>query len=254
MTTACGARTVAVVRDPDPQDGESEVAMVRDKLAGLASGGPAELLVVPARPTAAFSRRDALLPGFGAAQQVVREHGFAPMLRPVGGHLAVYDEGSLVLHLWAPHPEPRRHIHRRFELLSGAMADALRSLGVDARVGAVPGEYCDGEFSVNASGSAKLIGTGQRITRVGYLFSAVVMVEGAGRVRDALTAGYSRLGLDFSPDTVGCVADSVPGVSVDDVRQRLLASIADVLAFDPEPDPALAGAARSVGPSLRVPA
>ncbi|MFI7493951.1 biotin/lipoate A/B protein ligase family protein [Kocuria sp. M4R2S49] len=240
------------MHDPAPQDGESEMALVRDKLAGLAAGGHAELLLVPARPTAAFSRRDALLPGFGAAQQVVREHGFAPMLRPVGGHLAVYDEGSLVLHLWAPHPDPRTHIHRRFELLSGAMADALRSLGVDARVGAVPGEYCDGEFSVNASGSAKLIGTGQRITRVGYLFSAVVMVDGAARVRDALSVGYSRLGLEFRPETVGCVADSVPGVTVDDVRQQLLASFADVLTLDP--DPALAGSVRSVGPPLRVPA
>ncbi|MFI7481499.1 biotin/lipoate A/B protein ligase family protein [Kocuria sp. M1R5S2] len=236
--------------DPVSRDGESEVAFVREKVAGLACGGPAELLLAPAQATAAFSRRDALLPGFGAAQQALREHGFAPMLRPVGGHLAVYDEGSLSLHLWAPHPEPRAHIRRRFELLSGAMADALRGLGVDARVGAVPGEYCDGEFSVNASGAAKLVGTGQRITRAGYLFSAVVMVDGAERVRQALSAGYDRLGLDFRPETVGCVTDSVPGATVDDVRDRLLASFADVLALAPAP----ARAVRSAGLPLTVPA
>lgn len=229
MTEALGEHAVAVLRPPGLRPGDLDQALARDKVAGLAHGGAAELLLAQPQATAAFSRRDVLLPGFAAAQQVVRERGFAPMVRPVGGHLAVYDEGSLVLHLWAPHPEPRAHIRRRFEVLSGAMARALRGLGVDARVGPVPGEYCDGEFSVSDSGTAKLVGTGQRITRAGYLFSAVVMVEGAARVRDALSAGYARLDLDLRPETVGCVADAVPGVTVEDVGARLVDAFSEVL-------------------------
>ncbi len=143
----------------------------------------------------------------------------------------MYDEGSLVLHLVAGHPQPRLHIRDRFGLLAETLAGALSRLGADARVGSVPGEYCEGEFSVNDGGRTKLVGTGQRITRAGYLFSAVIMVEGADRVRAALAAAYPLMGLELRPDTVGCLADSVPGITVEDVRAELLAALGEVLSL-----------------------
>ena len=111
--------------------------------------------------------------------------------------------------------------------VSTACAASARAsaLGADARVGRVPGEYCEGEFSVNDAGRTKLVGTGQRITRRGYLFSAVVMVHGADRAREALAAAYPLMGLELDPTTVGCVADSVPGVTLEDVRAEVLAAL-----------------------------
>lgn len=188
-------------------------------------------------PTAAFSRRDRLRPGFDAAEAVAAAHGFAPIIRPVGGPLAVYGDGCLVLHHWAPHAEPRLRIRQRFALLGDALADALRGLGVDARVGPVPGEYCDGEFSVNESGRAKLVGTGQRIVKAGFLFSAVVMVHSSTPARDALTAAYRALDLPFDPSTVGCVADAVPGITVAEVRDQIVGSLGSVLQMDAGPTP-----------------
>ncbi|MFN8196660.1 MAG: lipoate--protein ligase family protein [Nocardioidaceae bacterium] len=187
--------------------------------------GPAELTLGVPVSTAAFSRRDLLVPGYAEACAAVEALGFAPKVRPVGGRLAVYDEGSLVLHLVSTHEDARVHIRERFELLGHTLADALRRLGADARVGRVPGEYCEGEFSVNDAGRTKLVGTGQRITRRGYLFSAVVMVHGADRAREALTAAYPLMGLELDPETVGCVADSVPGVTLEDVRAEVLAAL-----------------------------
>ncbi len=229
MSEAFGPQPVAVVRAPGPRAAAVEMELVRVNVAALTNGGGAALDIAQPRPTAAFSRRDALLPGYDEAVETVATRGFAPVVRPVGGHLAAYGEGSLVLHLWAPHPDPRAHIRARFELFGAAMTSALRGLGVDARLGPVPGEYCDGEFSVNASGSAKLIGTGQRITRAGYLFSALVMVHDAAPAREALTSAYAALGLDFAPETVGCVADHAPGVTLDVVREQLVAALADLL-------------------------
>jgi lipoate-protein ligase A len=144
--------------------------------------------------------------------------GFTPIVRPVGGHLAAYGPGSLVVHLWGPHPEARSDIKARFRLAGEALASPHGSLGVDARVGAVPGEYCDGEFSVNAAGRVKLVGTGQRIVRTGFLLSAVVMVASSEPERDALVEAYAALGLDLEPSTVGCVADVAPGVTLADAR------------------------------------
>lgn len=233
MIDAFGDRPIAVVQAAVPRGPQADMDLVRDGVAGLARGGAAELNIARPLPTAAFSRRDALRPGYRAAEASVSVHGFSSVLRPVGGHLAVYGEGALVLHLWAPHIEPRTHIRARFQLLGGALAKALRTVGADARVGPVPGEYCDGEFSVNDAGRAKLAGTGQRITRAGYLFSAVVMVHDVGPARAALTEAYAKLGLAFWAETVGCVADSVPGITTDEVREQLVATLGTVLTIAP---------------------
>ena len=84
------------------------------------------------------------------------------------------------------------------------MMQGLRHFGVDARLGRVPGELCDGEFSVNHSGRAKLVGTGQRITRAGYRFGAAIMVRNAAPAREALTAAYAPLGLSLNADRRVC--------------------------------------------------
>ena len=86
----------------------------------------------------------------------------------------------------------------------------------------MPGEYCPGEFSVNAAGTTKLVGTAQRLTRHGYLFSAVVLVADPEPVRAVLVDAYAALGFDWRPASVGCVADHVPGVTVADVADALL--------------------------------
>lgn len=229
MNEAFGQRPVRVSSLSGGWSAQAEMELVRDRLTHLAPDGDGELFIFQARRTAAFSRRDSLLHGYEQAERAVAASGFAPVIRPVGGHLAVYDEGSLVLHLCAPHPQPRQHIQARFVMLGDAIASALRGLGVDARLGPVPGEYCDGKFSVNDSGRAKLAGTGQRIVGGGYLFSAVVMVRSSAAITSALNRAYELLGLDFAPESVGAVADTIPGVSLDAVRQRLIGAIAEIL-------------------------
>ena len=71
------------------------------------------------------------------------------------------------------------------------------SLGVDARVGEVAGEYCPGEFSVNARGAAKLAGIGQRVVVGGAHVGGVIVVRGAGRIREVLTPIYEALEIDW---------------------------------------------------------
>ncbi len=229
MSEAFGNEPVRVVLADGPRTGADDVKLVRDRLGELARGMLAELNVAEPGPTAAFSGRDRLRPRFAGARAVAETHGFLAITRPVGGHLAVYGNGALVLHHWARHPDPRGHIRQRFALMGDAIAESLRALGVDARVGQVPGEYCDGTFSVNVSGRAKLVGTGQRIVPAGFLFSAVVMVHSADPARQALTAAYELLDLPFDPATVGCVADSVPGVTTAEVRNHLVESLGRVL-------------------------
>ena len=211
-------------------------------LAGDAAGGPAHdvalgplllrrglgaardiLRIYSPEPTAAFSRRDTLRPGHPGAADAVRRLGFVPVVRPQGGSLAAYHRGSVVVD----------HVHRaaqtsldpveRFQRFAAMHAEVLVRLGADARIGPVAGEYCPGEYSINAGG-AKIVGSAQRVTRDGWLFSTVIQVVGAARLRAVLTPAYAALGYDFEPATVGALEDVVPGVTVATVTAAVRAA------------------------------
>jgi octanoyl-[GcvH]:protein N-octanoyltransferase len=192
------------------------------------SGAASVLRIHRPWPTAAFSRRDSLAVGYPAAAHAARAHGFQPVVRPVGGRLAAYHREAIVLDLVARHPQPRRHIRERFVVFGDWIAGVLTGLGVDARVGAVPGEYCPGEFSVNAGGATKLVGTAQRLTAHGYLFSAVLLVSDPEPVRAVLRAAYPLLGLDWRPETMGCLAEHA-AVTVEDVLAAIRPALSRLL-------------------------
>jgi octanoyl-[GcvH]:protein N-octanoyltransferase len=232
VRVAFGAGLSATPRElpPDPTP-QQDMDLSAAALAALgAAGAVARLRVHRPRPTAAFSRVDSLAPGFPAAQEAARAHGFAPVVRPAGGRLAAYHRDALVLDLVAPHPEARRHIRERVSGAAAALALGLRELGVDARVGPVPGEYCPGDWSVNAGGTTKLVGTAQRLTRHGYLFSTVVLVADPEPVRAVLRDAYAALDFAWEPASVGCAADTAPGVTVDDVAEVLVPRVVGLLA------------------------
>ena len=172
-------------------------------------------------PSAAFSRRDAREPGFANAVATVRASGYEPFIRPVGGRLAAYHEGTLVLDVIARCADPRPGTTARFMTVARALARGLRRLGVDARIGEVPGEYCPGEWSVNAGGRFKLVGTGQRLARGAFLFTAVVVVGEPEPLARVMSAAYRDLGLAFDPASVGSISQFVPGVTLTDVADVL---------------------------------
>jgi lipoate-protein ligase A len=200
-----------------------------DLLRLIARGGhPDVVRAFRPPPTVAFGRLDRLRPGYEAGLAAARRHGFAPLLREPGGHAAAYHEGCLVVEELRADPEPIAHMQQRFRDRGTLLAGALRTLGVDARLGPVPREYCPGEFTVNARGRAKLVGTAQRVIRGAWLFASVIVVEDVAPVRAVLVDVYRELGMDFDPATVGAVAEEVPGVTVDAVERAVLDAYASV--------------------------
>jgi octanoyl-[GcvH]:protein N-octanoyltransferase len=103
---------------------------------------------------------------------------------------------------------------------------ALRGLGVDARVGEVPGEYCPGAYSVNARGKAKVAGIGQRMIRGGAHLGGVVVAAGGDRIAEVLVPVYRALELDWDPATSGSVSDEL-GREVDpgEIEEALIAEL-----------------------------
>lgn len=211
-----------------------DVALPHALLGLVAAGrrGPVVRSYRP-RPTVAFGRRDSFLPGFASATDAARRRGYTPVIRGAGGRAAAYDEGCLVFDEIMPAADSMAGIQARFSDEAERQAQALRSLGVDARVGEVPGEYCPGEFSVNARGETKLIGAAQRIVRGAWLLSTVVVVEPVGELRAVLEDVYSSLGLAWDPATTGSVAAEAAGTSVEAVREAILAQYATRTALTP---------------------
>jgi octanoyl-[GcvH]:protein N-octanoyltransferase len=203
-------RPLRVLHDSFPDDPALDAAVSRAVMHRVAEGALPETLRL-ARPAAvvAFAKRDALSPGYPAALAAARARGFGAILRLAGGRAAVFHEGTLELAHAVPDPDPKPGIHRRFEATATLIVRALRRLGTDARVGEVPGEYCPGRWSVNAAGARKLAGIGQRVVARGSHTGAVIVVDGAERVRAALEPVYAALELDWDPATVGAVEEEV---------------------------------------------
>ena len=169
----------------------------------------------------AFGAQDRRAPGYARAVDAARARGFASVNRMVGGTAAVF-HGLTVAFTWTiPDRDPRQNIDARFRETASLIASALRRLGVDARVGEVPGEYCPGEYSVNARGRAKLMGVGQRIVSGAAHVGGVVVVGDSGRIRDVLTPVYAALAHEWRPDTVGSVEDELGAARFEDVRRAI---------------------------------
>jgi lipoate-protein ligase A len=190
----------------------------RQILQEVAAGArPDALRIFVPRPTLAFGRLDTLADGYEAAREAAARHGFEPVVRAPGGRAAAYDEGCVVVEETVREAHALESMQARFADRGERYANILRSLGVDARVGAVPGEYCPGAYTVNARGRVKLVGTAQRVLTGAWLLAAVITVSGTNRLRAVLTDVYAALAVEMDPATVGTVEDEVPGVTTDDV-------------------------------------
>jgi lipoate-protein ligase A len=173
----------------------------------------------------AFSGVDAASAGFAEAATAARAAGFEPALRLAGGRAAVFHRETLAFAWTIPAPESRDGIHARFAEIAAIVAAALRRLGVDARIGEVPGEYCPGEYSVNARGERKLMGVGQRVIRGAAHVGGVIVVRDSDRVRDVLEPVYGAMDVAWNPATTGSVEDELGAATRDEVSAALLAEL-----------------------------
>ena len=215
-----------VVDQSFPGRAAFDAAVSRAVLREVAHGKRGETLRLYAPDdVVAFSTTDLRRPRFSDAVEAARRGGFDAALRLAGGSAAVFTRQTLAFAWCTAEEEPRAGIHGRFERVSDWIARALRSLGVDARVGEVEGAYCPGDYSVNARGAVKLMGVGQRIVQGAAHTGGVLMVGGSARASRVLAPVYEALEFGYDPATTGAVEDEVEGISTADVRKALLAAL-----------------------------
>lgn len=233
--------------DPTLAGPAGDTAVSRALLQRVDAGElPATLRLSRPPRVVAFSARDARSPGFAEAVAAAHDHGFAAVLRLAGGRPAVFTPATIAFALAEPADSPAASITPRFRVMAEALRDAFVALGVDARVGAVPGEYCPGDWSVNARGAVKLAGVGQRLLRRGAHTGGVVVVDDAPAVVAVLADVHDAMGLAWDPAVTGAVADEV-AVTWEDVRAAIAAAFAATHDLAPwSLDPATLALARAL--------
>lgn len=179
-------------------------------------------------PTVAFSGREAAMPAFAEAVAESITFGFEPVIRPAGGRMVALDENWLVLDIIRP--EIGRSIaHKDMFLHYGdVFVELLTNLGIEAGIGSVEGEYCPGDYSVNARQQVKLIGTAQRVTRGARLFSASIPFQISPSVTELFSRINGLLGLDWEPETLGSIRQEAPRIS----RAQLEGAVKSAFAVD----------------------
>lgn len=227
-------RPLRLLTHSRPDDPALDTALSRALMLRVAAGELPETLRI-ARPGAmvAFGKRDVVSAGYAQATAAARRRGFEAIERLAGGRAAVFHEDTVSLAHAIPDADPRSGVTKRFDACAEIVAAALGRLSIDARVGEVEGEYCPGSHSVNAAGERKLMGVGQRLVAGGVHVGAVVVVDGADRVRDVLVDVYAALGLDWRPQTTGSVVEEVPSVTWDRVVDALLAEYGQSYELEP---------------------
>jgi lipoate-protein ligase A len=217
-----------LIRHSFPDQPELSTEISRTILRRVAAGElpPTIRIHRPGREVA-FGRQDIASPGYQAAADAARAAGFAAVERLAGGRAAVFHEGTIAIARAYRDPQPPQRTYARFEEMAELIADALRKLGVDARVGEVPGEYCPGAYSVNARGATKLAGIGQRMIRGGAHMGGVVVVSGGDEIARVLEPVYRALELDWDPSTSGSAAEELGReVDVDEIEETVIAELA----------------------------
>jgi octanoyl-[GcvH]:protein N-octanoyltransferase len=208
------------------------------------------------RPPAmvAFGRQDVASASYLEGVKAARANGFEAIERLAGGRAAVFHEQTLAIAHARPDEDPQAHIYPRFQEASAWIERSLKRLGVDARVGEVPGEYCPGGYSVNARGEKKLAGIGQKLIKRGGHLGGVLVVENGARVRGVLVPVYQALGLEWNPNTAGAVGDEAPGTTLDDAEQALIAELEELYDVEEAPlDSETVAMARRLAPEHHAP-
>ena len=156
---------------------------------------------------------------------LARAAGAAPVRRLAGGHAATLDSGSLCLGWAQPHPRLEES-SARYELIAGAIVEALGALGVASTLGESAGEWCPGAWSVQGP-SGKLAGLAQRVVSGGAWCETLIVIDAAPELRRLARRVHEVLDLDWSDSAQGELAELLPDTP--DLHAALAAALSAAL-------------------------
>ena len=220
-------RKIRIVEKSFSERPALDTAVSRALLSRVSTGDePETLRLYRPADVVAFGPQDTRAKGYTDAVAASRKQGFGAIQRLAGGRAAVFHSDTLAFSWTMPvsAASPHDGVMERFDEVAELIARAFRALGVDARVGEVPGEYCPGAHSINARGETKLMG--QRLIKNAAHVGGVVVVDGVQRINEVLVPVYDALEIDWSPKTTGSLQAELGEVLYEDVKAAVLKEFA----------------------------
>ncbi|WAH38099.1 lipoate--protein ligase family protein [Alicyclobacillus dauci] len=156
------------------------------------------------------SKRDVAGDQGQLAMESMAKTGWPIIVRPTGGTAVPHGSGVLNLSMLFPRRAEKATTDAFYRLLCQPMIDWLKSMGMNATTGALPGSYCDGNYNVLVDGK-KLVGTAQAwrgglagtaSRHPGYVLAhACIMVDvDLAQATDAINRFYSEVGDPYRVD------------------------------------------------------
>ncbi|MGZ4248167.1 MAG: lipoyl protein ligase domain-containing protein [Solirubrobacteraceae bacterium] len=180
----------------------------------------------PLSPALSVGRLDVRHPRLDEVLALARAAAVTPVRRLAGGHAATLDSGCLCLGWAQAHPRLEES-SARYELIAGALVEALGALDVQSSLGESPGEWCPGAWSVQGP-SGKLAGLAQRVVSGGAWCEALIVIRAAPELRALARQAHRVLDLEWGESAQGELAELVPAAP--DLHMALSGALTQALA------------------------
>lgn len=194
------------------------------------------LHIWPMEETVILGMLDRQLPFLEKAKEVIRDAGYQPVVRNIGGLAVVADSGVLNFSLVLPDTFTEKLGIAEVYLL---MVDLIRDMFFDFDERIVYREieqsYCPGNYDLSIA-SQKFAGIAQRRLKKGIVVSIYLSVHGNQLKRGQMIKDFYKVGLgevgsaihypDIDPDCMANLSDLLKTpFTVEEVVERLLASL-----------------------------
>jgi len=190
---------------------------------------PTVALIRRQRPYALLGPRDARLPDLDAGVAFLARRGLPAYMRIGGGSLVVLDEDCLSFAVAWPCRSPA-HVGQAARALGAPALEAVRALGIDARMGAASGSYCEGPTDLVAPDGRKVAGMAVALRGGWALVSGMLLVCQDPRYATGVVRGFERAAggpRAYRSEAVTRLCDlSAAAGTVDAVAAALEASLA----------------------------
>ncbi|MWV56245.1 lipoate--protein ligase family protein [Streptococcus zhangguiae] len=175
----------------------------------------------PLERTVILGMADCRLPHFERGVELIRQHGYQPLVRSIGGLAVVADAGIVNLSLIIPDHLGGKKLDmgQAYQLMVVCLKEILPVAAHEVEVREISDSYCPGTYDLSIRGQ-KFAGLAQRRIKSGIAISAYISLSGKQEERGVLIREFYRV----------AAGDSVPQPTYPKVNPASMATLSDLLA------------------------
>ena len=148
----------------------------------------------PMEKTVILGLMDRQVPHFDRGIQMIKDHGYQPLVRSMGGLGVVADRGILNVSLVLPNTRGHKFdFHRSYLLMVDVIRQSVRDLTDQIEAYEIKDSYCPGTYDLSIGGR-KFAGLAQRMYQGAIVVSAYLSLTGHQEKRGQLMADFYHQG------------------------------------------------------------